>query len=41
MGDRRRRFRERQQQPLIGDDAAIDVVDMGDGEDGQAALDAS
>src|SRR5436190_3254252 len=32
--------RERQQQPLIGDDAAIDVVDMGDGVGGQAAADA-
>jgi hypothetical protein len=29
--------RERQQQPLIGDDPAVDVVDVGDGVDGQGA----
>src|SRR3954469_18728814 len=32
--------RERQQQPFIGDDAAIDIIDMRDGEGGQAASDA-
>ena len=30
-------FRKRHQHPLIGDDAAIEVVDVGDGVDGKAA----
>src|SRR5207302_9925008 len=29
-------LRERQQQPLIGDDASVDIVDVGDGVGGQA-----
>src|SRR5712664_4881592 len=31
-------FRERQQQPFIGDDPSIDVIDVGDGVDGKGAL---
>ena len=31
-------FRERQQQPLIGDNSPIDVIDVGDGVDGKAAV---
>src|SRR5437016_12742757 len=33
-------LRERQQQPLTGNDAAIDVIDVGDGVDRKRALDA-